>query len=159
MKEKEFLFYSFLLGVFITFLYDFFRILRRVIAHRGIWISIEDFAFWTYTCMAVFLLMHRQGEGTLRWFAVMGAMTGMVLYKKTIGPLYLRFGTWLFHWLFWPVRKIVTGIRRLLGQMGNRLRSTVQKAGDNVQKGRRHVGFRLKKKLTFLVKLLKMTID
>ena len=158
MKEREFLIYSFLLGVFITFLYDFFRILRRVIAHKGFWISMEDFAFWTYTCMSVFLLMHRQGEGNLRWFAVMGALAGMLLYKKTVSPIYIRFGTWLFTWLLWPIKKVVRCLTGLMRLAGTHMRAAVHKAGCGVQRKRKSAFFHLKKKLTFFVRLLKMTI-
>ena len=76
MNENVFLLHAVLLGVEITFLYDILRILRRVFAHSGIMVSLEDIAFWTYCAGKVFLLMFRESNGNLRWFAVLGALTG-----------------------------------------------------------------------------------
>lgn len=35
--------------------------------------------------------MHRESNGSLRWFAVMGALAGMFLYKKTVGRFLVRY--------------------------------------------------------------------
>ena len=83
-QENLFLFYSVIMGIYITFLYDLLRIGRRVITHNGFWVSVEDLAFWIYCAMKVFYLMHAESDGTLRWFAILGALLGMFLYKKTM---------------------------------------------------------------------------
>ena len=57
-QENLFLFYSVIMGIYITFLYDLLRIGRRVITHNGFWVSVEDLAFWIYCAMKVFYLMH-----------------------------------------------------------------------------------------------------
>ena len=44
--EGVFMLHSFLLGVIITFIYDLFRILRRIIPHGWFLLSLEDLAFW-----------------------------------------------------------------------------------------------------------------
>ena len=49
MAEVWFVLHSFLLGAGITFCYDFFRILRRVVPHGILWISLEDMVFWLMT--------------------------------------------------------------------------------------------------------------
>ena len=38
--------HSFLLGVIITFIYDLFRIFRRIIPHGWFLLSLEDLVFW-----------------------------------------------------------------------------------------------------------------
>lgn len=155
-SENEFLLYSFLIGVFITFVYDLLRIFRRVIPHAGFFVSLEDLAFWVYCGAEVFLLMYRESNGTLRWFAVIGALTGMLLYKKLVSK--------------WFVKYLSLGLGRLLRVLGKLLRWLVSpfriltgKAAKNVRKtgGRMHrlagrVRRRIKNKLTYTLKVFKM---
>lgn len=90
MKEVIFLEHSFLLGVMITFVYDWFLILRRQVKHNAFFISLEDFLFWVICAVSVFAMLYRENNGTLRWFAVAGACLGMLLYKKTISHFLIR---------------------------------------------------------------------
>ena len=78
MNENVFLLHAFLLGIEITFLYDILRILRRVFTHGNGMVSLEDIAFWIHCAGKVFLLMFRESNGNLRWFAVLGGSIGNV---------------------------------------------------------------------------------
>lgn len=70
-QENLFLFYSVIMGIYITFLYDLLRIGRRVITHNGFWVSVEDLAFWIYCAMKVFTSCMRKATarcgGLLFW--------------------------------------------------------------------------------------------
>ena len=90
-EENVFLLYAFASGILITFVYDILRIWRRVLPHRGLLVSLEDLAFWIFCALYIFQLMHRESNGSLRWFAVMGALAGMFLYKKTEGRFLVRY--------------------------------------------------------------------
>lgn len=90
-EENIFLLYAFASGVFITFIYDILRILRRAVPHGGFLVSLEDLMFWVYCAIHIFQLMHRESNGSLRWFAVMGALAGMLLYKRTVSNLLVRY--------------------------------------------------------------------
>ena len=68
-SENEFLLQAFFTGVYITFVYDVLRIVRRVISHGELMVSLEDLVFWIYCADRVFLLMYYESNGTLRWFA------------------------------------------------------------------------------------------
>lgn len=151
VAENEFLLYALIMGIFITFIYDVLRIFRRVIPHNGFFVSLEDLCFWIYCAMEVFMLMYRESNGTLRWFAVLGAFTGMFSYKKLISPFFVKYVSLLLgkllkplvifgKFLATPVKKIASKLRRGAGRAKNR--------GNKL----------LKKKLTFLLKMLKMTI-
>lgn len=91
VDENVFLAHAFFMGIYITFVYDLLRILRRVVPHSSFWVAVEDLAFWVYCAGKVFLLMHHESDGTLRWFAVLGALVGMLLYRKTIGALFVKY--------------------------------------------------------------------
>lgn len=127
--ENEFLLQSLFMGVFITFIYDILRIFRRVIPHKKFAVSIEDIIFWIYCAAKVFLMMHHESNGTMRWFAVLGALTGMVLYIKLFSPFFVK------------------GVSFVLTQIISFLLKPFMV-----------VGRWAKKKLTFLLKMLKMSL-
>ena len=130
--ENLFLLHMIGTGIYITFVYDLFRILRQVFVHNGFFISVEDLCFWIYTTYTVFVVLQTSGNGSLRWFAVLGAFFGMFLYKKSVSPIFVKSITKI-------IKIIKTFIKRCLRPVG------------------RAFG-KMKKQLTVQLKLLKITI-
>lgn len=91
ISEKEILYHAILFGAYITFVYDWLRILRRVMPHHSFVVGIEDFGFWVYCTVKLLYLLHRESNGNLRWFAVMGAMGSMLLYKKLFSEFIVKY--------------------------------------------------------------------
>lgn len=151
VSENEFLLHSLMMGVFIPFVYDILRIIRRVIPHGSFWVSAEDMGFWIYCAAEVFLLMYHESNGTLRWFAVIGAMTGIFLYKKLFSPFFVKYGSGVLSWVLGILGK---GIRWLC--------RPVRFAGRKAKRGVRLLAGRqkrfLKNKLTFFLKVIKMNL-
>lgn len=127
--------HSFLFGIFLTWFYDLFRILRRVISHGIFWISVEDMIFWISASLGIFLLLYYENNGAFRWFAVFGAGAGMFLYKKTVSEWWvrivsglicciLRIAGMILKTLFAPVRIVGRKVRTL----GRRLIRRLKKA-------------------------------
>ena len=83
VDEVMFLLDSFFLGAVITCVYDGFLILRRLIKHNMLFISLEDLIFWVVCAIGVFYVLYEENDGILRWFAVVGASLGMLACKKT----------------------------------------------------------------------------
>lgn len=154
VSENAFLCDALLMGVFITFIYDILRILRRVIPHGVFLVSLEDIIFWIYCAMEVFLLMHHESNGTLRWFAVFGALTGMCVYKKLISPFLVKYVSLV-------LKKIIDIVVRF-GKIVFWPVCIAKKATVTVSKGLFHKIKRgmcfMKKKLTFFLKVLKMNL-
>lgn len=90
-EETLFLWQSVVVGIGITFVYDWFRIVRRVIPHRQWVVSLEDLFFWLFCTFFVFWWMYRVTNGGMRWFAVAGALAGMYLYKRLISVLFVAY--------------------------------------------------------------------
>lgn len=157
-NENVFLLYALIMGIFITFVYDILRIFRRIVPHGGLLVSLEDIGFWIYCAAKVFLLMYHESNGTLRWFAVLGALAGMSAYKKLVSPFFVKY-----------VSLVLQKLLKALGKAGRFLfrpfRWLLQKGkkGANIAKGRvsrrgSHLKWFLKKKLTFFFKMLRMII-
>lgn len=157
-SENEFLLHALLMGIFITFVYDILRIFRRVIPHGKFAVSLEDILFWIYCAVRVFLLMHHESNGTLRWFAVFGALVGMLLYKKLVSGFLVK-------WVSFGLQRVVLFLAKIVNILLSPFRAAGKKAADTAKKTRMRVrhrggrlGGRLKKKLTFFLKVLKMNL-
>lgn len=154
INENLFLLHSLAMGIFITFIYDILRIGRRVCAHSILFISLEDLFFWIFCAVSVFYMMHTQSNGTLRWFAVLGALAGMLLYKKTISPFFVKWVSLGIAAVFKFCRKILIFLCRPFILLAAKARKVSKRASE---RRRRAAGF-VKKRLTRLKKLLKMAL-
>lgn len=150
-EENIFLLYAFASGIYITFIYDILRILRRVVPHKGLLVSLEDLVFWIFCAIHIFQLMHRESNGSLRWFAVMGALAGMLLYKKTVSGLFVKY-----------VSLILCRVRDLLGRiLGVCLRPAAKAgraAGGVIRRLRKRIRTFCKNKLKSYRKLLTIRV-
>ncbi len=153
--EIYFLFCSFLTGVLITVLYDCLRILRRVVPHNIAAVSLEDLLYWMTCSVIIFAMLIRENNGMLRWFAVAGAMAGILLKKKTLGFLFVKYISLLFLIALHLVEKILHIVFKPLYLVLQRIKWSRRRAGKPLKMGLRG----LKKKLTEGRKMLKIILS
>lgn len=160
--ENTFMLHALCTGIFITFIYDILRVLRRVVPHSGWAVSLEDLFFWLYCAVKVFLLMYHESNGTLRWFAVLGALAGMLLYIKTVSPVLVKYASMVLRKALDLVIRAVGIVLKPFMKAAGRIRERMMRAARRraVKLYRkRELGRRIwKKKLTYLWKLLKINI-
>lgn len=82
--EIQYFFQCFIWGVWMMMLYDMLRIFRLVIYHKSLWMAIEDFIYWIYCAIGMFLLMYMWNDGNIRWFSIVGSGLGMLLYNMLV---------------------------------------------------------------------------
>ena len=154
VDEVTFLGHSIVLGVVITFVYDGFLILRRLIKHNMLLISLEDMIFWIACAIGVFYMLYEENNGILRWFAVLGATLGMIAYKASISSFVVKGISMIIervcHVVFCVLRVLLGPVRFL----GRKLGRFFVFSG---RKGKK-AGKCVKKKLTGKLKLLKITL-
>lgn len=143
LEEGQLLFNSILLGIGITFLYDCLRVFRRVFLHSIFWISVEDLFYWLFVSVSIFHLLYYENNGSFRWFAILGTLTGMLLYRKTLSPLWVTYVTKLFLW-----------IKRLLGRIFGFLTRPFRAAAGAAGKGLAHGRRKMKRSARILKKRL-----
>lgn len=132
VEESGFFLYSMGIGVAISVLYDFIRILRRVISHKKFVVAIEDFIYWVITLFLMFFLLYDMNFGVLRWFSIAGAAIGMGIYKKIFGEHLVEFISTILKWVLHVVKCLILVLLKPF--------------------------FWLKKKLTGNIKLVKLAI-
>ena len=142
-EEGRFIIHAFVAGIVVTYSYDLLRIFRRVIPHKNILVSLEDILFWIYCAISVFLLMYYEGNQTLRWFAVCGALAGMFLYLKLVSPIFVNISVRL-------LQKLILVFNRIFQLMINPILRVFRRIKKNLRFA--------KKKLTLSAKGLRMRI-
>lgn len=78
-------------GMILSALYDVIRIFRNVIKHRRIWISIEDFIFWNFVGIFLYIMIFYSNNGILRWFIIGSAFLGAIIYHRGIGRFVVKY--------------------------------------------------------------------
>ena len=97
-----------LLGAGLMFLYDILRIVRIVIPHSIVVISIEDVLYWLVAGVFMFMLLYKEDAGSIRWFAVAIVAGGMVIYNFGVSRFVVPFAGKCIRW---PLMQVGKGLR------------------------------------------------
>lgn len=154
IRDNYFLLYSLILGISVTVLYDLLRIFRRVKKHGNALISLEDLLYWAVVAISVFYMMHEENNGTMRWFAILGASVGMLLYKKLLSNLLVNKVSGFINFIIKYVKKALHVLFTPFRFVLRKCRAGAKAAARKGSRGWLH----LKKKLTGWWKALKMVL-
>lgn len=79
-----------LTGAVCAFIFDIFRLLRRVFKHPNILVQAEDVLYWLIVSFLMYYVMLLKNNGDIRFYSILGALLGMLLYFLTVSPLFLK---------------------------------------------------------------------
>ena len=96
---------SVVMGAALGVVYDCFRVLRILFPHsvKSKAVAVEDIIFWLIYGFCVFCYAAALARGQVRFFIVLGSLTGFVLYIVTVGNLITGI-----------IRRIVTALYKIL---------------------------------------------
>lgn len=158
VSENVFLLHALLMGIFISFVYDILRILRRVIPHNGFLISLEDLGFWIYCAAEVFLLMYHESNGSLRWFAVLGALAGMLAYRRLVSGILVKYVSLFLNRLMGLLGRVLRWVLGPFVCLGRKAGRGTRRAGGEIARIAGRIRRRIKNRLTRFLKLFKMNL-
>lgn len=81
---------SLVMGGWLMIVYDSLRLLRLLIHHNSLFMGMEDFFYWIYAGVAVFMLLYEQNDGSFRFYAVAGVFLGMAAYDRFVSRIFFR---------------------------------------------------------------------
>lgn len=115
-------------GMLLMALYDVLRFLRWLLPHSGGWVWIEDLLYWTLMAVPVYYLFFVYNEGIIRWYGLVGLLTGAVLYETGISlPIRSFLGKWADR-IRWKCGAPIRRIRKIYQEHKKRvLMQSVQK--------------------------------
>ncbi|MDD6810381.1 MAG: spore cortex biosynthesis protein YabQ [Lachnospiraceae bacterium] len=154
IREVTFFLHSVLAGVVITFVYDWFLIIRKLIKHGTLWMSLEDLFFWIACGIGVFYLLYRENNGVLRWFAVLGATLGMIGYKNFFSRFFVCVMSTCIYKIMWFLFRVIQIVLKPLKWLFFKL----WRFFDFLKKKWKKCQNFIKKKLTVFIKMLKMVL-
>lgn len=114
-QEAVFLGVSLLSGVCLFFLYDIFRIFRRIVPHGNIWIGLEDICYWLLCTAAVFVMLYQENDGMVRGFSLGGIVLGMICYHFLLSRLVIRVHVAVLRAVLGAAKKVLGLLRKILG--------------------------------------------
>ncbi len=154
MQELTFFAHSVLMGVAITFVYDWIYVLRRLMKHGAVMTSLEDLFFWLACGIAVFYMLYRENDGTLRWFAVLGAAIGMFFYKLIIRDRFINVMSTCLHKIMWFLSRVLLIVLKPLKCLFCAGKTLVLQMAKSLEKCKKII----KKRLTVCIKTLRMVL-
>ena len=143
------------MGLVITFAYDWVLIFRKLFTHGRFFMSVEDFVYWFACGIGVFYMLYRENDGTLRWFAVLGATVGMFFYKIIVRDAFVHVMSTCLHKIMWFIFRllqiVLKPLKSLLFYWENILFFTWEK---KLKKCKEFI----KKRLTAFIKTIRMVL-
>lgn len=91
VKEASLFLDSLFMGLLVMAAYDLLRLLRRIMPHKNIFVSMEDFIFWNLAGLFIFGLIYSENDGTIRWFIIVGIIVGAWIYIRSFGTFLVKF--------------------------------------------------------------------
>ena len=154
VQELTFFTHSILMGVVITFVYDWIRVLRRLFKHGTALMSAEDLLFWFACGIGVFYMLYRENNGTLRWFAVLGAAIGMFFYKLIVRDGFVNIMSTCLHKIMWFVFRVLQIVLKPVKRLIYAGKTFVLFSGRKLKKCKIFI----KKRLTAFIKTIRMVL-
>ena len=66
-------------GGIVRLSYRFLHCVRQIVRHNLLAIEIEDFLFWIFSAMFLFVQIYHTTSGSIRWHFVLGVVFGAVI--------------------------------------------------------------------------------
>lgn len=154
VQEVTFFLHSILMGLIITFAYDWILIIRKLYKHGRILVSMEDFIYWFLCGISVFYMLYKENNGVLRWFAVVGAALGMILYKVIIKNRFVYIMSTTIHKIMWFIFRVIQVVLKPAKCLFSAARRCVRFLLKKLKKVKEFI----KKRLTVFIKTLKMVL-
>lgn len=154
VQEVTFFLHSVLIGLVITFAYDWILIFRRLISHGKVLMSVEDLLYWLACGVSVFYMLYKENNGVLRWFAVMGAALGMLFYKLIVKNRFVYIMSTIIHKIMCFLFSVIQIVLKPLKWLFYAIRRCVRFFKIKLKKVKEFI----KKRLTVFIKTLRMVL-
>ncbi len=147
LRETDVFLAAFLTGVFLLFVYDLLRIVRKILPHKMWLVGVEDLIFWICGAIVLFAMLYRENSGYIRGFVIGGVLTGMLLYNLLLSARFVKVSVFLLEKLLFVLGRPFVWTSRIL-------RRPFGFVGKKIKKFFRF----LKKQLKKLCKMVRMVL-
>ncbi len=97
-------------GASLLFVYDWIRILRKLILHSGMTAAVVDFIYWIAAGIYMFTMMYQKNDGIIRSYAILGILAGMAFYHFSISEAFVSLSVKA---ISFPIKIVKKPLKRL----------------------------------------------
>jgi len=98
-------------GAVLGILFDALRAIRKLVRHKTAATAAEDALFWIVATLLMFWLLMQINDGAFRFYPLLGAVLGVVLYVMTLSKLVIKMLVAALCVIFLPVKKAKMGLK------------------------------------------------
>ena len=80
-------------GGIVRLSYRFLHCVRQIVRHNLLAIEIEDFLFWIFSALFLFVQIYHTTSGSIRWHFVLGVVFGAVISSLALLKKYTKKST------------------------------------------------------------------
>ena len=84
INEVDIFFRAIILGALFALIYDFIRIIRRIVFKSFIIMGLEDILYWLIMSVMTCVFLYKVNGGVIRLYIITGIAAGMILYELSI---------------------------------------------------------------------------
>lgn len=98
-------------GMVVGFVYDIFRVSRKIIKTKNIIVYLEDIIFWFLVSFLTFMVLFMSNSGQIRGYAFIGLVLGVIIYALLISYYVVRGlvrGIEIIEWIIIKLYKIIS---------------------------------------------------
>lgn len=94
-------------GIIIGLLFDFFRILRKILKTNNFFTYLEDIFFWILTGILVLYSIYYFNNGEIRAFMFFGIILGFLIYILSISKYIISFFVYISDFIKTIIKNII----------------------------------------------------
>lgn len=98
-------------GALLAFLYDMFRLKRRIVRTKSIIVHIEDILYWFCAAAILFMSSYVLSSGETRPYFYIGSFIGGLIYFGVLSKPVLWLLTIVINVIVWPINEIFKFLR------------------------------------------------
>ena len=114
INEVDIFFRAIILGVIFALIYDFIRIIRRIVFKSFIIMGLEDILYWLIMAVMTCVFLYKVNGGVIRSYIITGIAAGMILYELSIGRFAVKYLTIALRFILGKICKIFEKIWKML---------------------------------------------
>ncbi|MCI5602977.1 MAG: spore cortex biosynthesis protein YabQ [Lachnospiraceae bacterium] len=114
INEVDIFFRAIILGVVFALIYDFIRIIRRIVFKSFIIMGLEDILYWLIMAVMTCVFLYKVNGGVIRSYIITGIAAGMILYELSIGRFAVKYLTIALKFILRKICKIFEKIWKML---------------------------------------------
>ena len=91
------------MGAALLLIYDLLRVLRKLIKHSNLVVTLEDLIFWLVSSVIIFAMLYEKNNGIIRGFSIGVMLIGMIVYNRTFSELFVKAMLQIIYYLSKPI--------------------------------------------------------